>query len=72
MAVLYNPLWLLFLLLLFLFGRTVYQVGGWVGGRAAAATRAATQTCAAFLQGGSPTSAPPHALCAAVSGSHAS
>lgn len=33
MAVLYNPLWLLLLLLLFLFGRTVYQVrGGGVGG----------------------------------------
>jgi hypothetical protein len=28
MAVLYNPLLLLALLLLFLFGRTVYQVGG--------------------------------------------
>lgn len=25
--VLYNPLWLIFLLLLFLFGKTVYQVG---------------------------------------------
>lgn len=31
-AVLYNPLWLVFLLLLFLFARTVYQVGGRRGG----------------------------------------
>ncbi len=29
--VLYNPLWLLFLLMLFLFGKTVYQVGGRAG-----------------------------------------
>ena len=31
MAVLYNPFWLVFLLIAFLFARTVYQVGG-VGG----------------------------------------
>ena len=28
MAVLYNPFWLVFLLIAFLFARTVYQVGG--------------------------------------------
>jgi hypothetical protein len=36
LAVLYNPLWLLAALVLFLFGKTVYEVGGFADAEAPA------------------------------------